>query len=349
MAREKWLIDLAELDEFQIGIRELSINDSYIIKGCAGSGKTILALYRANDIRIDAIASGQTASFSVVVYTKALRSFIKSAIQDLGIDLRQVIHYEQWDGSPVDYIVIDEVQDFSTDKINICKDITRKSMMLYGDSQQRLYDIGMPVEEIAAMLGIPQKELNKNYRLPKTIAEFALHLGEDSELPTKCTKTGSEKPRILRFDSWQKELDFIMDEIRTRNYVDVGILVPFNTKDKAPKTNGYRNVESVKEYLDNCSFTHEFKMRSDKHDTIDLDFDSELPKLMSFHSSKGLQFETVFIPFIDYPDSPWFNTTYKKALYVAATRTFRNLYLTHTNSLNELFSIIPPTKYDSRR
>ena len=349
MAREKWLIDPAELDEFQIGIRELDIDDSYIVKGCAGSGKTILALYRANDIRIDAIASGRTSSFSVVVFTKALRSFIRSAIQDLGIDLHQVIHYEKWDGNAVDYIVIDEAQDFSTEKITVCKETTRKSMMLYGDSQQRLYPGGLPLEEIATMLGIVEKELLKNYRLPKLVADFASFLGEDRDLASKCMKAGSEKPRILRFDSWQEELDFIMEEIRTRNYTDVAILLPFNNKLKAPKTNFHRNVETVKEYFDSSDFTHEFKMRKDEHDTIDLDFDSELPKVMSFHSSKGLQFETVFIPFIDYPDSQWFAEEYKKPLYVAATRTYRNLYLSHSSGVNELFKIIPPTKYDSRK
>src|SRR4051812_11056529 len=99
MAKEKWLIDPGELDDFQREIREFSLSDSYVIKGCAGSGKTILALYRANDIRIEALAEDEkaSASFTMVVYTKALRSFIKSGIKELGIDLKQVVYYDQWD------------------------------------------------------------------------------------------------------------------------------------------------------------------------------------------------------------------------------------------------------------
>src|ERR1700733_16209144 len=118
MPREKWLIDLSELDEFQRAIRQLSINDSYIVKGCAGSGKTVLALHRANDIFIQAFAGKTPASFTIVVYTKALGSFIKSGILELGMSLNQVVHYEKWDGSPVDYIVVDGAQDFNQEKID---------------------------------------------------------------------------------------------------------------------------------------------------------------------------------------------------------------------------------------
>src|SRR5437868_6051927 len=131
MPREKWLVDPAELDEFQRGIRELSIDDSYVIKGCAGSGKTILALYRANDIRIQAIAEGSAASFTMVVYTKALQSFIRSGVKALGIGPRQVIHSSAWDGSSVDHIIIDEAQDFSEDDIKSFSDAKIKSIMLY--------------------------------------------------------------------------------------------------------------------------------------------------------------------------------------------------------------------------
>src|ERR1700680_53423 len=100
MPREKWLVDPGELDEFQREIRDLSIDDSYLVKGCAGSGKTILALYRANDILIRAKAENTSPSFTMVVFTKSLKSFIRSGIKELGIGPRQVIHYSQWDGNP---------------------------------------------------------------------------------------------------------------------------------------------------------------------------------------------------------------------------------------------------------
>ena len=354
MPREKWLVDPGELDEFQREIRSISINDSYVVKGCAGSGKTILALYRANDIRIQAIAENEnaTASFNMVVFTKALRGFIRSGVQELGINLKQVIHFEKWDGSAVDYIVVDEAQDFTKEEVDIFSSAKKKSMMLYGDTQQQIYN-GLKnggvlsIEEIEKHLGLPHRELLKNYRLPKLIASFASYLSNDKNLENKCTKTGTEKPRLKKFKTWQDELDFIINEIQTRNYTDVAILLPFNTKKVAPYNNFHRNVEAVKAYFDEKDFRHEFKMRADDNDTMELDFDSDLPKVVTYHSSKGLQFETVFIPFCDFPGhDSWFAEKYQNPLYVATTRTYRNLYLTHSARLTPFFTGIPTSKFE---
>lgn len=342
MPREKWLVDPAELDEFQREIMALSLDDSYLIKGCAGSGKTILALYRANEILIAAKAKGEMSSFTMVVYTKALQSFIRSGIIELGIGPRQVIYSKQWDGSTVDHLIIDEAQDFNKEDIEGFDAAKIKSIMLYGDSQQQIYSEGLTTEEIAKQLGLPEKELLKNYRLPKLIASYASYVGKDKDLEKKCVKNGSEKPRLKWFNTWQAELDYIIAEIRTRNYTDVAILLPFNDHEVAPYNNFHRNIETVKDYFDHNSVSLEYKFNGN----MDLDFDSELPKVMTYHSSKGLQFETVFIPFCDIPQhDKWLVDKYQNALYVALTRTYRNLYLTHTERLTPFFKGIPLTKY----
>lgn len=355
MPREKWLIDPAELDEFQRDIRDLGVNESYVVKGCAGSGKTILALYRANDIRIETIAEDENAvaSFTMVVFTKALMGFIRSGIIELKIPIRQVINYDKWDGSEVDYIIVDEAQDFTKEEIDILAAAKVKSIMLYGDTQQQIYNKALKkaevlsIEEIGKHLGIPEKELVKNYRLPKTVASFASHLSRDKDLENKCVKVMGDKPKLKKFDSWEKELDFIIEEIKTRNYTDVGILVPFNLIKKAKRNNLHRNVEAIKSYFDSVGFRHEFKMRDIDSDTFELDFDSDNPKVLTFHSSKGLQFETVFIPFFDYPcHDDWFVKNYQNPLYVALTRTYRNLYITHTERLSPFIDGLSVTKYE---
>ena len=354
MAKEKWLIDPAEYDDFQREIAGLSINASFVIKGCAGSGKTVLALDRIDNIRIHTIAEDEDEkpSFTFIVYTKALKAFISSGALQKGINLDQIIHFDKWDEMPVDYLVIDEAQDFNKDQIEIFNTAKRKSIMLYGDTQQQVYRVrdGSPtlsIEKIQEYLNLRDKELNRNYRLPKLIASFASELSEDNDLENKCTKTGTEKPKLRKFKKWEDELDFILNEIQTRNYTDVCILLPFNIKKKAPTNNFHRNVETVREYFDQKGFRHEFKMRDDDGDAMDFDFDSDLPKVMTYHSSKGLQFESVFIPFCDMPNhDEWLEKNYKNPLYVALTRTYRNLYLTHSDTLSPFFSRIPKTKCD---
>lgn len=346
MAKERWLINPAELDEFQREILGLSITDSYVVKGCAGSGKTILALHRVNDIRIQSEAEGVDApSFIMVVYTKALRSFIRSGVQELGINLKQVVIYDKWDGSAVDHLVVDEAQDFQKSKVDEFAAASRTSMMFYGDSHQQVYQGRMSIEEIAKHLGLKEMELLKNYRLPKQIASFASHLCNDKDLEKKCVKNGISKPRVHEFRSWQAELDFIVSEIGTRNYTDVAILLPFNERKDARTNNIHRNIEEVKEYFDKLGFRYQYKMRTDDGDSMDLDFESDLPKVMTFHSAKGLQFETVFIPFCDYPNhDDWFHSKYSNPFYVGVTRSYLNLYITHSESLSLFLKGVPGHK-----
>lgn len=353
MPKEKWLIDPSELDEFQREIRGLDINGSYVVKGCAGSGKTLLALYRALDIHISLTAEDEeeVPSFTLVVYTKALKGFLRSGIIELGIPIRQIIHFEKWDGDAVDYIIVDEAQDFTESEIDDLSNASMKSIMLYGDSEQQLYKTKdekktLTIEEIALRLSLEHFELVKNYRLPRTLAALAAHISSDKTLEGKCVKEGLEKPRLKKFSGWKEELDYIMNEIRTRNYTDVAILVPFAIRGSAPKNNMHRNIEDVHEYFDEKGFRHEYKKSDSRSPGLEIDFESELPKLITYHTSKGLQFETIFIPFCDYPGhDDWFIERYKTALYVGLTRSYKNLYITYSERITPFLSGLSPSKY----
>ena len=57
-----------------------------------------------------------------------------------------------------------------------------------------------------------------------------------------------------------------------------------------------------------------------------LKFNTTLPKVMTYHIAKGLQFETVFIPML--PSV----IQYRSALYVAMTRTTHYLYMMHSGA-----------------
>ena len=72
-----------------------------------------------------------------------------------------------------------------------------------------------------------------------------------------------------------------------------------------------------------------------------LDFTSENPKIMTYHSAKGLQFGTVFLPAVVEPT----DDSRQKALYVAMTRTYRNLYVMYSGSLPKPLSDVPSDLY----
>lgn len=50
MAKETWYINDSELDDYQTPIIQKKMNSSFVVKGCAGSGKTVLALWKAREI-----------------------------------------------------------------------------------------------------------------------------------------------------------------------------------------------------------------------------------------------------------------------------------------------------------
>ena len=68
MAKRSFYVKDSELDDYQVKVINKKTDNSYIVKGCAGSGKSILALWKAKQIQ-----EQNKGSYLYVVYTKALK------------------------------------------------------------------------------------------------------------------------------------------------------------------------------------------------------------------------------------------------------------------------------------
>lgn len=115
---------------------------------------------------------------------------------------------------------------------------------------------------------------------------------------------------------------------------DVAILLPRN--------------EDVREMYDRLSKLGNYEVRckggkdSPQQGQDTLDFSSSNPKIMTYHSAKGLQFETVFLPYVeDFTET----TLTRKALYVAITRTYRNLYVMYSGCLPAVLNQVDTKLY----
>lgn len=348
LTKEKWFVNDDELDDEQYNIKRMSLKNSYVVKGCAGSGKTILALWRA----IEAMNKGE--SCKIIVYTIALKRFIVAALSNqpfIEFDTELIQTYGGWDhylNPGVSHFIIDEAQDFTTHEINILKNKAGISIAFFGDSAQKLYPektirIGqeehrlktLSVEDIAAHLNLPIRTLKYNHRLPKTIARFAQGLSSSPErLEGLCKKDGLRKPQIVYCADRAAEIDYIVNYIETQGLTDVGILLPHNNL-----------VESVFwEFLDRdvpveAKYRYDTADGNTNHD--DLNFSTDSPKIMTYHSAKGLQFQTVFLPFCS-------RETYlnKTPLYVACTRSSDDLKITYSGELNQYLNDLSKDHYD---
>ena len=258
-------------------------------------------------------------------------------IKEVGISQRNVDYHWHWvnrAGCPsADYIIVDEAQDFSKEDIELFKSKARKALLLYGDSAQQLYTFiqdkkTVSMEDIQYFTKFPVEQLVFNHRLPKKIARVAQYINsENDELEERCTVEGTEKPKILEYPTVEKQYDAIIALVQNKHMEDVGIL--FRQNDE---------VEEAYNYFQEQGLNVEAKFG--KH--MDLDFTSDNPKLMTYHSSKGLQFENVFLPDCSVEDDD-----NRNPLYVAVTRTYQSLYILHSGNLSSLFDDVPEDLYDT--
>lgn len=330
-------VDYARLDSLQIKIITDKFHDHLAVKGKAGTGKSLIALHKLGRVRDDKRAV-------LIVYTKALKRYFRDGFQALGIDEQKVYHHADWIPQPVDYIFVDECQDFSRAEIQTFID-NAQYCYFFGDSEQSIYGWRtqvQPVEETAAMVGVDPIELFKNYRLTKQNAVLAEYVGQTHDLVNHCEREGA-KPQLFTGNSINEQLDAMINIIRNRNLTKVGILVPMNTKQTATNsrdTSSYISVEYIKEYLDAHGIPSEAKMSSDTTDMNELDFQSPTPKILTWTCAKGLQFNDVFIPFCE----NLFEESRRKSLYVAITRAWNRLYIGYTGHINTAF--FPPENSD---
>ena len=331
-------VDYSQLDSLQIAIIGEKFNGHMAVKGKAGTGKSLIALHKLGRVAPDKVAV-------LIVYTKSLKQYFKDGFDALGIDEKKVFHWQDWIPTKVDYIFVDECQDFNKEHIQSFID-NAQYCYLFGDSEQSIYgwrDGGVQsVEESAKMLGVKPFELFKNYRLSKQSARLAEYVGRINNIAVNCEKEGP-KPRLFSGATIDQQLDEMIRIIRNNQLTRVGILVPMNTLETARRsydTSSHMSVQYVKDYLDNHGMPCEGKMHDDSSDIMELDFKSPQPKILTWSSAKGLQFNDVFIPFCENN----YEEDRRETLYVAITRGWSRLYIGYTGAINTTF--LPPAESD---
>ena len=71
--KKDWMIKESELDEDQIKVLMGTLDKSCIVTGCAGSGKSVLALIKAQRIQKE-----RGDNYQIIVFTKALCHYMNS-------------------------------------------------------------------------------------------------------------------------------------------------------------------------------------------------------------------------------------------------------------------------------
>ena len=331
-----WDLDEESMDDDQLDLIERTLDKSMLVAGCAGSGKSVIAMHKAEQI------AQQGEDVVLIAYTKSLTGFMNVG---KSIGPYRFYYHNQWvkQGKPqADYIIVDEIQDFTQEEIQDFIQAAKKYYMFFGDTAQSIYkQYGkqtLTIEEIAKLTGLNVLKLYNNYRLPRSVAKITQdYVGVNVDPYKEKVYQNKEKslPYIIYKNSIEEQVDSIKAIVGNNAGKSIGILLPSN--ELALKVSEELRKKNV-----GCELKYSTDMKIDTRYVDTLDFASIMPKIMTYHSAKGLQFDIVILPMYNGAS----DNESRKALYVAMTRTMHKLYVFYsTPKLAYPLSDVPTRLY----
>lgn len=329
-------LDQLTPDRSQRVILALSAERTAVVRGKAGTGKTMLLFKKAKEV------SQKSDSYAIIVYTKSLKQFFVNELNEIDPSGKHVYYYYEWQRSQkphYTYLFVDECQDFGREEIEDFKS-HGTYCWFFGDTDQSIMGFQnrnvQSVETTAIQVGVHPKDIPLGHRLTFENAKVGEYIKPATRNSFTCVNHGSKpkleqvKENIFVVESTKAifQLDRIIEIIKNKQLVNVSVLVYYND-----------SVEIVRDYFISKGIPVEWKTK----DNMEIDFDSTNPKIVTWHCSKGLEFDDVFIPVCgidehmilrktNHPVDPMADCV--SALYVATTRPKKNLYLLYSNNLS---------------
>ena len=323
------------------------------VSGFPGSGKSVCLLYAVKTIR----DKEPNASILFVEFTHSLIKMIEAALSELGLANIQVVTYADFERNyrgSYDYIICDEVQDMSASLLELMKR-RAKRIIVGGDPNQSIYETlpnGGPTvgpEEMKRILTPKTSELTILHRLNKYIIRgINSFMPQMRMLAEKSSMLKKHKPAyVWHCIDQNDEVKRIMEDAKTAlNYGEsVAILLPAHWKIEnfvniylqsigkptfdfsQDRQYGKPNYGLLNQHLEK----HGVKMQSITNGFGSLVTDSDKIILSTYHSSKGLDFDKVFMPFCNQGSG---NEDDPRLFMVAMSRSRKDLTLSYTTNMN---------------
>lgn len=357
-----WMIREDQLDPDQrefINVESKKSGNIWV-KGFAGSGKSVLLIHSLKNV----LQKEPNAKIAVVVYTHSLIDMFKTGMKELNISssipVMTYIEFCDKNSQNFDYIFCDEVQDLPSRVLYAMNNRARK-VIVAGDSNQSIYDTdprwNEPVvnpSQVGDIINARAFSLNMIHRLTRSIIAAVQKILPSMNIwGAKRDLTKQDvNIRLCEASSETEEVKYIYQEAQKgANVGDTSvILLPtlnmiskfanqvLSTNSK-PQWNEKKNTWGKPDYGD---LNRHFKNNGIKIQFIGSGYgslsDAEKNKeaiLMSYHSSKGLDFDNVFLPYLN--GSFYLHPSNANTLFmVAMTRSRKNLYLTYFGYTHDL-------------
>lgn len=348
-----WIIPEHKLDPQQREFidRQNFSRENIWIKGFPGSGKSVLLAYTLKKIK----SHNPSASVVVVVFTRSLVQMFNEAFKEMEIDVNVITFYQFMNSSKhYDYVLSDEVQDLVPSVLHQMR-ILADHIVVAGDENQSIYESDPKFHEktvssyeIRSILSSSTYELGIIHRLSSSIINVIQRFLPNMNVfsaKRDQTKT-STQVRLCEANGTSEEVKYIMREAgkATRIGETAAVLLP-TQKEIVKFVNAALAIEGKSAWSEKLNIYGKLDFDSMNYylasQGIKITFvgngvgsfssQSKNVIVMTYHSSKGLDFDNVFIPFMNsslfiVPDE----TLSKTLFMVAMTRSRNNLYLTYS-------------------
>jgi superfamily I DNA/RNA helicase len=349
-----WLVPQNDLTPEQLRAVHLNPEEHRVIMGPPGSGKTLILLHRARHL-LD-LWHVPPDRFRIFVFTKALKEYIRSSLSLLDLPDDCVTNFDAWcknfhrthirDRLPhvgreldfpgirrrvlteirgnlfaapkYDFVLVDEGQDLDSTAFDIIRAISNHVTVCI-DHKQQIYDIGSSETDILQRMGLIRRnlELLGAFRCCPFIVSLASELlsdpGERQAFinQARTAQTERERPLLYLAPDFEHEKGRLIEILRVRQSKGekVAILLPQK-----------RQVFGFAKGIREAGLEIETPEK--------MDFQNDIPKIMPYHSAKGLTFDTVLLPRLVRSSFPRISDSrIMKLLFVGITRASKWVYM----------------------
>jgi superfamily I DNA/RNA helicase len=333
-----------ELSKEQDKAYNLPIEGHHMVIGPPGTGKTVIAVYRAEMLKI----VEQKCDF--VVFNNTLNQYLGEAIQEKQLngntrtfyswfgkwyysqfkayvpeikkykyDWKQIISNIGTRRSIIKCpnLILDEGQDFPPDMYIILRMMVEQST-IFADENQRIRENNSTVQQIQMAMGVKTiHSLHKNYRNTRPIAELAswFYTGLPSGIPDLPDRAGS-RPRLIQASRYG-QVQLVSMYAKTFPTKTIGVFLP-STELLLTLYN-----ELIKQEIPVPIQVYS----SEGNDHTTLDFKKNGIFLMCYPSAKGLEFDTVILPWLEEIRTDCDLDEMKMKFYVLTSRAREELIL----------------------
>lgn len=335
--------EFARVEE-QLDVLEHPFDQCLFVVGPPGSGKTVLAIQRAQMVK------EAMGSVAVVTYNRMLRRLLKLMGKGIASSTYHSFVFKEYKrrirsnppherGDPYKYIwtdmfkaldktggapnrkhlVVDEGQDLPAEFYRYISQYIAETMTVFADEDQALSGKRTPLEQIKKIAGLDDPIiLKKNHRNSPEVARLAEHFHSGRLPAAKCERTPTgDLPRLIQSPNMKITAE------RVRNVYwnmskSIGIIVHKNTTG--------RNISEQLRKLLPGKRIDIYENKEKNEDKINVLKDGVT--ILNKESVKGQEFDAVFILELEH-FIPCETDVKRRVMYMMCTRARDTLYLVY--------------------